>query len=478
MKLTLMNSVVVVGLLSPTLLFANLAGEGPRLAPEDRITQGQIVEGELTLDEIRKAGLLIFSTPFNRQDGYGDGEHDSSEPDNNSAESGNRPTLQGNGTYLRVNGLDSQNCLECHSIVSNRTVPATLGIGGGGGFSTSAMLRPVNIDVIDEDFDGTAEYNGRLINPLFLFGSGGIELVAREMTEDLQHLKQYALDNPGVIVNLDTKSVNFGTIAADEHGNLDTSNVQGVDEDLVVRPFGRKGDNASAREFGLNALVFHMGMQATEKFGGADADFDKDGVTNEISVGDLSALSIFVATLDRPFQIESSKNTNGFRLFNEIGCADCHRPVMTTERRKLPFKLTGSPHTPFEDTFYEVDLSKPPTIFKSIFGAGIEVQMFSDLKRHDMGIALAETAFFQDEVQNREFITARLWGVADTAPYMHDGRALTLVEAILLHDNPGSEAGYAAQNFNNLSDDDKNKILYFLMSLRMPRDPVSDLINR
>ncbi|WP_226646606.1 di-heme oxidoredictase family protein [Microbulbifer variabilis] len=478
MKQTLVNSLAGVGLLTPTLLFANLVGEGPRLAPEDRITQGQIVEGELTLDEIRQAGMLIFSTPFNRYDGYGDGPHDESQPDNHSPDAGNRPTLQGNGTFLRVNGLDSQNCLECHSIVSNRTVPPTMGIGGGGGFSTSAMLRPVNIDVIDESFDGTAEYDGRLINPLFLFGTGGIELVAREMTFELQALKQNALDNPGTVVSLDTKSVNFGTIVADEDGNLDTSNVEGVDEDLVVRPFGRKGDVASAREFAMNALSFHMGMQATEKFGGEDADEDNDGVTNEISIGDLSAISIFVTTLDRPFQIESTKNNDGRKLFRQVGCADCHRPVMTTERRRLPYKLTGSPEAPFEDTFYEVDLSKPPTIFKSIFGAGIEVEMFSDLKRHDMGIALSETAFFQDEVQNREFITARLWGVADTAPYMHDGRALTLVEAILLHDNPGSDAGYAAENFQNLSDEDKNKILYFLMSLRMPKDPVSDLNNR
>ncbi|MFA0811497.1 di-heme oxidoredictase family protein [Microbulbifer epialgicus] len=477
MKIISTISLIGIGLVFPPLLHADLVGEGPRLNPEDRITQDQISTGELSLKEIRKAGLLIFSTPFNRHDGYGDGAHDTSEPDNHSPEAGNRPTLQGNRIFLRVNGLDSQNCLECHTIVSNRTVPATLGIGGGGGFSTSAMFRPVNIDVIDESFDGHAEYDGRLINPLFLFGAGGIELVGREMTHELQGLKQYALDNPGTIVNLDTKSVNFGSIVADGSGNLDTSNVEGIDVDLIVRPFGRKGDNASVREFDVTALAFHLGMQAAEGFGGEYADADNDGVTNEISIGDLSALSIFITTLDRPFELDSKKHRQGRNLFTDIGCADCHRPTMVTERRTLPYKLTGSPEKPFEDTFYEVDLTKHPTYFQPIFNGGVEVPMFSDLKRHDMGEELAESAFFFDEQQKREFITARLWGVADTAPYLHDGRALTLVEAILLHDNPGSEASAAAQNFKNLSEEKQNKILNFLMSLRMPENPVGDLIE-
>lgn len=477
MKFISTISFIGLGLALSPILHADLVGEGPRLDPGDRITQEQIAGGELSLDKIREAGLLIFSTPFNRYDGYGDGAHDLSEPDNHSPDAGNRPTLQGNGVFLRTNGLDSQNCLECHTIVSNRTVPATLGIGGGGGFSTSAMFRPINFDMIDENFDGHAEYDGRLINPLFLFGAGGIELVGREMTLELQALKQYAFDNPGTIVSLDTKSVNFGTIIADEHGNLNTSNVEGIDEDLIVRPFGRKGDNASVREFDVTALAFHLGMQAAEAFGGEYADADKDGITNEISVGDLSALSIFITTLERPIEVESRKHRQGRKLFSDIGCADCHRSDMVTERKTLPYKLTGSPETPFTDTFYEVDLSKGPMFFKPTNNGGIAVPMFSDLKRHDMGEELAESAFFLNEQQNREFITARLWGIADTAPYMHDGRALTLVEAILLHDNPGSEASTAAQNFKALSEGQQNKILNFLMSLRMPEDPVVDLVG-
>ena len=52
---------------------AELAGTGPRLQPEDRIHQEQIVGGSLGLTEIREAGLKVFATPFNRADGLGDG---------------------------------------------------------------------------------------------------------------------------------------------------------------------------------------------------------------------------------------------------------------------------------------------------------------------------------------------------------------------------------------------------------------------
>ncbi|WP_444913999.1 di-heme oxidoredictase family protein [Microbulbifer sp. TRSA007] len=470
-------SLTSISLMLSSLIYADLIGEEPRLDPADRISQDEISQGQLHLDEIREAGMIIFSTPFNRYDGFGDGPHDFSEPDNHSPTGGNRPTLQGNGTFLRVNGLDAQNCLECHTVISNRTTPPRLGIGGGGGFGTSVLFRPANIDVIDENFDGIAEFDGRLINPVFLFGAGGIELVGREMTHELQNLKQHALNNPGTIVELETKSVSFGSIIADEYGNLDTTNVEGVEHDLVVRPFGRKGDNASVREFDVSALAFHMGMQASEAFGGATADADNDGVVNEITVGDLSALSIFITTLEPPFDVDDREHRDGRRLFSDIGCADCHRPTMVTQRRTLPYKLTGSPETPFEDIFYEVDLTKQPTNFRQTRNGGIEVAMFSDLKRHDMGEGLAENAFFQTDQQNREFITARLWGVADTAPYLHDGRATTLAEAIFLHDNPGSEASNAAQNFKYLSENDQNKILAFLMSLRMPENPADDLID-
>lgn len=447
-----------------------------KLNPEDRLDHIDITNGIHSLKVIRKAGMKIFSTPFNKHDGFGDGEPDLTLLDNRLP--GNRPTLQGNKTFLRVNGLDSQTCLECHTIISNATIPARFGVGGVGGISQNAIVKPDNIEVADEDNDGVAAFNGRLINPPFLFGSGGVELVGLEMTQDLQNLKQEALSNPGVLVELTSKGISFGTIVADSTGQMDTTAVEGVSDDLVIKPFGRKGEFATVREFDVDAMAFHFGMQATELVGDG-VDSDGDGVIDEMRDGDISALSIFNTTMNRP--IESKRNADeesGFELFNTIGCADCHTAQLNTQTKILPYKMIGENHIPFENSFYNTDLTKYPASFKKNNQGGLEVKLFSDLKQHDMGEDLKETFSLATDKQNREFITARLWGVADTAPYLHDGRALTLEDAIKLHDNPGSEASVAGQNFKTLDNDQQVKLIEFLNTLRTPPRPNLDVLPR
>ena len=225
-------------------------------------------------------------------------------------------------------------------------------------------------------------------------------------------------------------------------------------------------------------MSFHLGMQAAEAFGGEFADQDNDGVYNEISVGDLSALSIFLTTMERPRQERSGKKARrGLVLFESTGCADCHRPVLTTRSKFLHYKQGGAAEQPFEDTFYSVNLTRQPMKFQAVKGGGIRVELFSDLKRHDMGEGLAESFSKSTDKVNREFITARLWGIADSAPYLHDGRALTIADAIRLHDSPGSEAAPAAQAFKALDDDDKNRLIRFLLTLRTPEKPNADVVK-
>ena len=211
--------------LSSVAIAATLPGEEPALGT-NRVRQEQIENGSLSLDEIRQAGLRMFVTSFNRLDGYGDGPMDPADP----VSPGGRPTLQGNGMFLRVNGLDAQSCLDCHSIISNATSPPTLGIGGVGAVTANAMIRPTAIDPGDlEDLDGSAAFNGRVSNPPFVFGAGGVELLALEMTRDLQRIKGHALAAPGISIELITKGVHFGRIVADGSGNLDLSQLEGVD---------------------------------------------------------------------------------------------------------------------------------------------------------------------------------------------------------------------------------------------------------
>ena len=60
------------------------------------------------------------------------------------------------------------------------------------------------------------------------------------------------------------------------------------------------------------------------------------------------------------------------------------------------------------------------------------VHLFSDLKRHDMGEALASPSA-QGQIPARLFLTRPLWGLAETAPYLHDGSAPALEDAIAAH---------------------------------------------
>jgi CxxC motif-containing protein (DUF1111 family) len=111
------------------------------------------------------------------------------------------------------------------------------------------------------------------------------------------------------------------------------------------------------------------------------------------------------------------------------------------------------------------------------------VPLFSDLHTHDMGVGLVDLAaqgtdVAQVCVQPRFFLTRPLWGVADTGPWLHDGRATTLMEAILLHGDssvnpPGnrSEAAPVIDAFEKLSADDQQAVVNFLLSLRLPLEP-------
>jgi hypothetical protein len=420
------------------------------------ITQQQISDHSLSLKEIRRQGRLVFSTPFNKADGYGDGPFDAGE---DPIAPGGRPTLQGNGTFLRVNGLDGQACLECHSIVSNRSIPARFGIGGVGGSVTNAIFQPTQIGVANAD----TVFDGRFINPPFLFGSGGVQLVAAEMTAELQQQAASAQADPGEDIDLVAKGVAFGSVRYEDSA-LNTSAVEGVDSDLVVRPFGRKGEFATVRDFDLAALEFHFGMQATELVG-EGVDLDGDGIENEITVGEVSALEIFNTNLEPPFREGFSRGARrGAQRFVDIGCAGCHVPQLETSSRTLDYRVH-----PGADVHYSVNLSQAPTGFTKIRRAGIVVPLYADLKRHDMGPTLAES--FGSDLDS-EFITARLWGVADTAPYLHDGRATTLGEAIALH---GGEAQIAADGFAGLGETQQRELLDFLGTLRTPLDPAGDL---
>lgn len=464
---------------------------GPALTQADHLTQADLEQMMLLdkydLNYLRQLGLFVFSTPFNTYDGLGDGPFDPNEYPPFAF--GNRPTLQGNGLSLRVNGLDAQSCNECHVFVDNSTRPPTLGLAGVGGIVNNAIIMPTLIDVADsyDDrvsyvaghdpdlpllFDGVADYNGRYANPPFLFGGGGTELLGKEMTADLQQLLWHAQHSPaGTVVSLDTHGVNFGSVTSLGGGNVEIHN-QGVDADLVVKPFGRKGENFSMRDFDRGAMQFHFGMQPVEVVG-PNMDADGDGVVDEVRIVEMSLLHIFDVTNPRPYMLRLDANAQaGFETFQSIGCTQCHKPSIRTYHRNVPVAFPEVPTDPWSNVYLELDLVKvgfPPTSD----GLGVSVPFFSDLKRHYMGEGLKESFEMAPEAARGEFITARLWGIGDTAPYLHDGRATTLYQAIYWH---GGEAQTVRDAFFALPALSQRQLLYFLMHLKTPELPNEELV--
>ena len=441
--------------------------------------------GSLSLNAVRRAGLEVFTRPVTALDGYGDGPFNPSELPPSIP--GNRPTLQGNGTSLRVNGLDAQSCNECHTIVSHATVPPILGIGGVGGLVQNALINPTQIDVSDgwhtaSGRDGAADFNGRFANPPFLFGGGGVELLAKEMTADLQNLLQQArAAPPGTITPLEAKGVHFGFLSTEDDGVINMDHVEGVgfnrnagrtaEEVLVVRPFGRKGENFSMRDFDRGAMAFHFGLQPTEVVG-RGTDPDGDGVVDEITATAMTALHVFDVTNPPPvIETLDPQAEAGLDTFRRIGCSGCHRPVMTTRSRYLPLAHPEVPHDPSANVYYQIDLvavgfSPAPT-------GGVYVPLFADLKRHNMGPGLAENAH-DEQFSNGEFTTARLWGVRDTAPYLHDGRALDIPAAIGAH---GGDAQEVCDRFLDLEREEQAALIHFLQRLRTPDSPNHELLQ-
>jgi hypothetical protein len=149
--------------------------------------------------------------------------------------------------------------------------------------------------------------------------------------------------------------VRFGslTVAADAAGktSFDLSRVEGIDPDLVVRPFGWKGDTPTVRPFVSGPAFGGLGMQSEELLwknpDPADVpDPDGDGVARELSVGDITAMTIYTAAQETPGELETlaaaglvaapseadvARIAAGRAAFQSIGCATCHVPEMRLE---------------------------------------------------------------------------------------------------------------------------------------------------
>ncbi|HEV7734298.1 MAG TPA: di-heme oxidoredictase family protein [Candidatus Binatia bacterium] len=415
----------------------------------------ELAAGRMCPQEVADLGGLVFEHEYGYADGLGGG------------------TATSNGPFRRVHegrfgGPETISCASCHWVG---------GPVGAGAETDNAFLMG----------DGERPDSGDARNPPALVAPGVVEALAREMTRDLQRqrddLVRAGTDGE---VRLVTKGVDFGVLRVTAKGEVDVAGLDGVDPDLVVKPFGWKGTLPTFVDFSNEALQVHLGVQSADLLARADAgilgagddhaDPDGDGVRRELDRGPFAAMAVHLALLempivepmiqDRPLQPAASAllapTTTSFAedfqrgraQFHALGCATCHHPMMVLESPMLA--VEGLP---------PIDLSRemhqPGLRWDAALG-GYPVWLFSDLKRHDMGAQNA-ARHVQEGVPLADYLTPRLWGVADSAPYLHDGRAPSLDYAIAGHDGEGSaaRAAYAA-----LSMHEQGALRVYLTSMR------------
>ena len=236
--------------------------------------------------------------------------------------------------------------------------------------------------------------------------------------------------------------------------------------DLRIGRFGWKAGTVSVRHQVAAALNADMGVMTTvlpdPDCGSAQDDCGDSG--SELAEVHLANIVKYVSLLGvRPQRNwDDADVLNGEEIFSRIGCADCHTPTFQT-----------SPHHPFSELSDQT------------------IHPYTDMLLHDMGPGLADT-LGEGEATGSEWRTAPLWGVGLSAnvtggvaggpvtgdpglfgldspeyatpvhTYLHDGRAQSLEEAILWH---GGEAQTTKENYEALTQTEKNQLIKFLESL-------------
>src|SRR5262249_9873479 len=149
----------------------------------------------------------------------------------------------------------------------------------------------------------------------------------------------------------------------------------------------------------------------------------------------VDTLAAYMRMIAIPDRGPAADAADGRALFEEVGCAVCHVPALHTA----------------DD--YSVALL-----------AGIDAPVYTDLLLHDLGAAMGDGLADEDAAAT-EWKTAPLVGLRFERNYLHDGRALTLDEAVEAHGEPDSEARDVIDAYDALSETDRARLLEFVGAL-------------
>ena len=531
--LVLAAGLLLADLRAPSLLWAQ--GDRRNLIPDVRIDQDAINAGKVEFETLFHAGRHIFSNRFTPEDAFGEAPNGPRRSRQGLEGRPTLPFLRFNGLDAQscqechnVIGMtpppEAERAPEGMSFVREPGTTAGSGAFAQNVFAFNDFPASTVGPVRNPPHVFGLGYVQRLAEEMTL------DLLA---ARDAARAQAQQTQSP-VRVNLVTKGVSFGALTARPDGSFDTLEVEGVSvEDFVVRPFQFKGIASTIRNFVANALNFHFSVQPRELLNRGVIPDDLDPPRDEILEGEVSAISIFIAFHRPPERslrgLDEAQVARGEALFAQIGCAACHVPTLPIIDPRLtvidPRPMSASvarraaPAPPASPALINADwrsedlpiiehyrrfgartttagedpsnpsdrlpgftrnlnrsdgppASLPRLPFDPQTGA-LNVPLYSDLKRHKMGSALAESFNQQTDVvgvtvPTDEFLTRPLWGVCDTGPWLHDGRALTLLDAVLMHEGPGSEANPVIQTFRALSEPERQDLRAFLLSLRLP----------
>ena len=225
-------------------------------------------------------------------------------------------------------------------------------------------------------------------------------------------------------------------------------------EQWMLGRFGHKAGAPTIKEQSAGAFLGDMGLSTplTPAHWGecsetqTDCRTAPDGRTGndedlEVPSDVLDLVTFYSRNLAVPERrdLDDPQVLRGKELFYSTGCTSCHTPKLVTHR------LEDQPEQSFQ-------LIWPHT----------------DMLLHDMGEGLADDRP-EWQATGREWRTAPLWGIGMTETvsghsyYLHDGRARSLLEAILWH---GGEAEAARETVRMMPPEDRDALIAFLESLR------------
>lgn len=452
---------------------SRIIGDERRLTTH--LEQAAIDNGRVSLAQLVSHGRALFDAAFTEADGA------CRPAQNGTFPPAARAPRTAPENFNRISGPDADSCSGCHNKPRS---------GGGGdnvanvfvlGQRFSFFNDPTQPDENGVPAPMTLHGAADERNTLGMFGSGAIEMLAREMTAELHDARNLAIKHAikggaAVTAPLNAKGVSFGSLTAHPDGHVDTAGVRGVDADLVIRPFHQKGVVVSLRQFTNNAYFHHHGLQPVERFG-MNTDSDRDGVVNELSIGDITASTIYQAQLGVPGQVIprdariAAAIRQGEQVFGKVGCAGCHRPELTLES---PLYSEPNPYNPPFNLRpeegkrpFQFDLTREgelPRLERA--GGRVVVRAFTDLKRHELGNdpLINNERVVQNGVPTSVFLTKKLWGFASEPHYLHNGRATRIAQAIGAH---GGEAQGAREAFLAQSAADRAAVVEFLKSLQV-----------